>query len=100
MIQKKKPTKAELKKKAMAKRSDFKERIEDRLFHKLEMAKEGLRYQYSLLIKNATDKVQTSYGRKLDRRIAKLERIYKEKKTRQIKVKVYKKEVKKKLPKI
>jgi hypothetical protein len=51
-------------------------------------------------MKTATDKVQARYDRKLSRRIAKLERIYKEKKTRQIKVKVYKKEVKAKQPTI
>jgi hypothetical protein len=95
MSVKKKPiTKAEKKKKETIKRSAFKDRIDSRLEFKKISLIVGLRYQYSLLIKNATDKVRDKYDRKLSRRIAKLERTYKEKKTRQIKSKVYKKELK------
>jgi len=49
-------------------------------------------------MKTATDKVQEKYTKKLCRRLAKIEKIYESRKNRQIKVKVYKKEVKAKQP--
>ena len=95
---KKKITKWEIKKKEIVKRASYCWRIEERLQQKKEAVVYSTKRFYEALIKNATDKVLEKYTKKLERRLARIEKQYESKKTRQIKVKVYKKEVKVKQP--
>jgi len=84
--------------KAIAKRADYCLRISNKLANQKRMAVISEQKKYELLVKNATDKVQAKYAKKLERRLAKIERLYEQKKNRLIKTKVYKKEVKPILP--
>jgi len=91
--------KTALAKRAMAKKSEFKERIITRLEYKKKQVVENLKMKYSFLVKNATDKIKERYDIKLARALSKAEKQYERRKNRQIKVKVYKKEVKLVVPK-
>lgn len=78
------------------KRKQKKDAIITSLEYKKQQLISSVKFQYEILTKNQTDKVQKLYDKKLERRLRKINRIYKERQTNLIKQKVYHKVVVKK----
>ena len=95
---KKKLTKTAIKQNEIYKRNKQKDKIASKLEQKLLEQRQRIIEQYSSLRQNHIAKITKRYDDKLAKRLRREEIKYEKRKSRQIKVKVYKKEVKQVLP--